>query len=97
MDSFIDALHYLGTLPNRSKDVNFFGFGLERHSEMLSSFFSDYKENFIFTKEKQVKHISKAINKLMELEQPYFYTFTDSVPMTHLERIPQSKDNFLFK
>lgn len=77
-------------MVNRSSEINFFGFGLEKQSEKLSSFFADYEEDFVFKKEKQIKHISKAINRLFALEEPFFYYFSESVPLTNLERIPKS-------
>jgi len=91
LKGFKDSLKFLESLPNRSSEINFFGFGLENHSEILSSFFSDYEENFVFNKEKQVKHIAQAINKLLSLEEPYFYYFSENVPITSLEKIPKSR------
>jgi hypothetical protein len=90
LKSFNESLKYLRTLSTPSKKIDFFGFGLESHSEKLSNFFADYEESFVFIKEKQIKHISKAINMLLALEEPFFYCFTESVPFTNLEKIPKS-------
>lgn len=90
-------MEFLGTTSLKESNIIYFGFGLENHSEILSSFYYNFEESFVFKKEKQIKYIVTAINKLLALEESHFYSFTNNVPLTALQRIPQSKTFFISK